>query len=620
MIDMTQVGARPFTSGGGHRSVQLGVYLPGITAAGGFQLVARVIHEDDQFDPDVPPLNFPMTWSRPDDYDLWSAEVDLTASAGGPGSFGQPGRYLYRYQLLKGGQVAVSWFTDPFAREAGEAGLALFDTEEKPAAWTDGAYKTPALYDLIVYELQVEQFNDTFAGIIKRLNYLQGLGVNCLELMPVTSLKQDFDWGYGPLHFFAPRDRFGHGDQLRRLIDVCHNQGMAIILDSVYQHVDPDFAYHQVYVTLGMPSPMMLPDHQGQPFGPEVDFTQPFSLDFFQAVNHYWLDRYHVDGFRYDYVPGFYDGDPDKKYGTLVFNTYQDSLTMARFQTPGGYSGILQVAEDLNDPQGILRQTYTTATWQNDLLNKAEDTLGLHAVDDDFCHILDPYFRGYPATQTMNGQQVPVAPFQYLNSHDHSFLIRYIDHSRADDNSATASSADRSQSYRLQPYVIALYTCQGVPMLWEGQEFGDNYMLPPDGDLRIHFRRTMDWRFFYDDQGQALIRLHRTLGRLRRGNRALRGRETFYHNAQSRPGDGIVAYHRRAAATAADPEQIAMVLLNFSAANQAISVPFPRKGTYRENIDGNPHGTGPLTVNILNDGDFAQISVPSNYGYIYLGP
>jgi maltooligosyltrehalose trehalohydrolase len=614
MIDMTKVGASTSVNAGSHRLVRLGVYLPDITPADHFQLVARVIHEDDQFDPDVPARNFPMTWSKPDDYDLWSVGIDLSAGPPGPGSFGQPGRYLYRFQLLQGGQVKVPWFTDPFAREAGEAGLALFDTEETAWPWTDASYKTPALDDLVVYELQVEQFNDTFDGVSGRLKYLAGLGVNCLELMPVTSLKQDFDWGYGPLHFFAPRDRFGHGESLRRLIDRCHAQNMAVILNSVYQHVDPDFAYCQVYRALGLPSPMMAAN-DGQ-FGPEVDFAKPFTLDYFQAVNLYWLDSFHADGFRYDYVPGFYDGDPTKKYGTLVYNTYQDSLSMPRFQTAAGYSGLIQVAEDLDDPKGILRQTYTNATWQNELLNKAEDTLRSQAVDDDLCHILDPLFLGYPNTQSMNGLDVPVAPFQYLNSHDHSFLIRYLDHSRDEDNNAQAGNADRSRSYRLQPYAIALYTCQGIPMLWEGQEFGDNYVLPASGDLRIHFRRTMEWRYFYDDQGQALIRLHRILGRLRRDNRALRSRETFYYNQQSRPGEGIVAYHRRAAGTGGQSEQIAMVVLNFSTATKEIWVPFPKKGAYRESIDGDPHGVGPLVVNVQNDGDFARLLVPSNYGYL----
>jgi len=49
----------------------------------------------------------------------------------------------------------------------------------------------------VVYEMHVEEFNSTFPGVVDRLPYLKSLGVTCLELMPVTSLKLDFDWGYG---------------------------------------------------------------------------------------------------------------------------------------------------------------------------------------------------------------------------------------------------------------------------------------------------------------------------------------------------------------------------------------------------------------------------------------
>jgi hypothetical protein len=74
------------------------------------------------------------------------------------------------------------------------------------------------------------------------------------------------------------------------------------------------------------------------------------------------------------------------------------------------------------------------------------------------------------------------------------------------------------------------------------------------------------------------------------------------------------------AATADHPEQVAMVVLNFRPATKEIGVPFPKKGAYRESIDGDPNGVGPLVVNIENDGDFARLPVPSHYGYVYLGP
>ncbi len=498
----------------------------------------------------------------------------------------------------------------------------MFDTQAVPYVWHDAAYKTPNLDDLIVYELQIEQFNTTFDGVIDFLPYLVGLGVNCLELMPVTSQKKDFDWGYGPLFFLAPSHQFGPSDGLRRLIDACHQQGIAVILDSVYQHVDSDFAYSMVYQTAGIASPMIIPIDPAKPppYGPEANFLNQFTLDYFLEVNRYWLTEFHVDGFRYDYVPGYYDLNPQTKYGNLVYNTYQISLPITQFQNPAGYSGILQVAEDLSDPQTILQQTYTTATWQNNLLSKCEDMAMYNYVDETFVHLLllDLNGGGYPQTQTMNGVQVPVAPFQFSDSHDHSFLIAFVGNPGAGNPAATTVFADRSRFYKLQPFAIALYTCRGIPMLWEGQEFADDYVLPNSGDLRIHFQRDMNWSYFYDGYGHPLIVLYRKMAKLRRTVRALRSRDSFYYNVQSRPSDGIVAYHRHAAATATDPEQFAVVFLNFSDSTQTISIPFPSAGTYKESIDASPTGVGPLAIVIARDGDASQLSVPSNYGYVYV--
>lgn len=116
-------------------------------------------------------------------------------------------RYLYRFSLSRAdGTVVVPWFTDPFARATDDVGqLAAFGTADTITdfGWTDDGWKVPGADDLVVYELQVEEFNGTFAGVIARLPYLRSLGVNCLELMPVTTLRLTFDWGYQPLHYFA---------------------------------------------------------------------------------------------------------------------------------------------------------------------------------------------------------------------------------------------------------------------------------------------------------------------------------------------------------------------------------------------------------------------------------
>ena len=367
MINMAEVGAFPALGASGRFNVQFGVYLPGLRAPDGFAVIVRVIHSQDRFTPGIAPRDFPLQWQPGSLLDLWSANVSIDPVAGT--NFGNEGSYLYRYQLqwAPAGQatknVVTKWFVDPFARATDIGELSAFTLTKTPAAfaWTDAGYKTPELNDLIVYELHVEQFNDTFDGVIDRLDYLQSLGVNCLELMPVMSHKLDFDWGYGPLHYFSPSAHFGGADGLKRLVNTCHARGVAVILDVVYQHVDPSFPYNLVYQNVaqtgGAPavaSPMI--GAMGD-FGPTCDFSQTFTQDYFQASNQMWLNEYHVDGFRYDEVTDYYFFPTDTAYAKLAFDTYKFSLGIDRFRQAGsGYSRIIQCAEALSRARDVLSQ------------------------------------------------------------------------------------------------------------------------------------------------------------------------------------------------------------------------------------------------------------------------
>jgi maltooligosyltrehalose trehalohydrolase len=622
MIDVSEVGAFPSLTAAGFQ-ISFGLYLPGISAGDGFDVVVRVIHRDDRFNPAVQPQDSRLAWDAGHPLDLWSATVPVPPV---PGThFGSEGLYLYRFQLWwtpQGGvrQLITRWFTDPFARQTdvGLLSAVLLTRTPAPFPWTDGAYRTPELDDLIVYELQIEQFNDTFQGVIDRITYLQSLGVNCIELMPVTSTKLDFDWGYGPLHYFSPSAHFGGPDGLRQLVDACHQADIAVILDVVYQHVDFAFAYQKVYhdaqSTPGTPpvsSPMI--GSVGQ-FGPQVDFSQAFAQQYFAASNRHWLDDYHVDGFRYDEVTDLYQGPLDTGYAKLSYDTYMYSLGISRFQQgAASYSRIIQCAEALWRAPDVLRNTYTSCAWQDNLLNQAEAIAGGAAPTDNFAHVLDPFFAGtYPGAKTVvslsgNPVDMPVAPFQYLNSHDHSHLIVFSGTTSSD----IFAPGDRSRFWRLQPLAIALYTCQGVPMLWEGEEFVDDWNLPQNGPARIDLRRDAHWEYFYDDYGVPMIRLYRRLATLRRTLRALRSRESFYYWQQSLQGTQLVAYHRHAPATAASPEQYAMVILNFGPNADTIHLPFPKAGTWIEMLDANTQ------IPVANPGDFAAVQIPSNYGLVF---
>jgi 1,4-alpha-glucan branching enzyme len=143
-----------------------------------------------------------------------------------------------------------------------------------------------------------------------------------------------------------------------------------------------------------------------------MDYRKAFTREYFLAVNRYWLEEYHVDGFRYDYVPGMYDGPAGEGYARLVYDTYRLSQGMARFQGPAGRNLIIQCAEHLPDARGILAQTYSNTCWQNGMMDRAVSAAWGGSLTE-LAHQLDPHLIGYPAEyqNPATGERLPVAPF-----------------------------------------------------------------------------------------------------------------------------------------------------------------------------------------------------------------
>lgn len=612
MIDLTEVGASPSEVSPGNWSVQFGIYLPGITFNKGYAVKVRIIHEDDQFIRSIEPRDTFLNWVNGSTHDLWTVTVPLTPV---PGThFGSLGKYLYRFQLLRGGREVAFWFADPFGRAAGLGTLSAFTIGDVPFVWTDAGYSTPEVDDLVVYELNVREFNHDFDGVVDQLDYLRDLGVNALELMPISNVKEDVEWGYTPLGYFAPDERIGGVPGLKRLVDACHARGIAVILDSVYAHAHPEFAYNLVYEASGEPNPMM-GAFEGEFFSrPGADYSKAFTRDYFKKLNAYLLSEFHVDGFRYDYVPGMYDGPLGQGYAQLVFETYQGSRTITRFQASGGRNKIIQCAEHLPDPIGIVSQTYSNSTWQNSLLDRSRDMARWNYVSEHIAHLLDPEFMGYPSeyVNTANGDHFPVAPFQYIESHDHRRFINEVGAVGQSDLLGEAYG-DRSRFYKVQPYAIALYTGKGVPMLWNGQEFGENWGVPSSGNGRNLYERPIHWEYFYDRNGKALIRLYRIMGALRRRLRALRSRGFFYYFDTNHLRQGVVAYRRDAPASATAAAESVLVFLNFSDNTAEVWLQFPSAGNWVEQIEG----TSP-TIAVSSAGEWHGVPVPSNYGAVYL--
>ena len=158
--------------------------------------------------------------------------------------------------------------------------------------WTDGGWRGFALSAALVYELHVGTFSvsGTFDGVASHLDHLVALGVNTVELLPVAEASGERGWGDDGADPWAPHHSYGGPDGLKRLVDACHRQGLAVILDVVYNHLGPAGNY------LGEFGPYFT-DHYRTPWGLAVNMDGPGSYgvrDFVIANALMWFRDYHA--------------------------------------------------------------------------------------------------------------------------------------------------------------------------------------------------------------------------------------------------------------------------------------------------------------------------------------
>ena len=211
------------------------------------------------------------------------------------------------------GYIPPSTFPDrpPFPWQYASWPVAAFRTEVTPFEWTDAGFQRPAQDRLVIYELLVRDWdaNRDIGDVIDRLDYLQWLGINAIELMPVNEFDGNTSWGYNPGPRFAVDKAYGTADALRRLVDGAHARGIAVILDVVPNHsfgLDPLVRLYQDAdggVAGGNP---WFNEDQIHPYGLGFDFDHgdAWTRDFWKRVFSFWMDEFHVDGYRLDLSKG----------------------------------------------------------------------------------------------------------------------------------------------------------------------------------------------------------------------------------------------------------------------------------------------------------------------------
>jgi len=176
---------------------------------------------------------------------------------------------------------------------------------------------------------------------------------------------------------------------------------------------------------------------------------------------------------------------------------------------------------------------------------------------------------------------------------------------KAEDNELL-KEGNRALWYRVQPYLIGLLTAKGIPMLWQGQEFGENYWIPEKGWGRVLLYRPVRWEYFYTSEGRSLVNLVRKLVKLRRNNpRFSRGEHYFYNDSALYQSRNIMLFSRTYEGV------FSLVALNFGAQEQVVSFKFPFDGNYREELHGQDN------LKEVSAGEDVQLNIPGNYGRIW---
>ncbi|MBN2175205.1 MAG: Por secretion system protein [Bacteroidales bacterium] len=201
----------------------------------------------------------------------------------------------------------------PYPTGYGQGIVSVLQTNQEVYAWQNNGFTAPDVTDLVIYELLVRDFTEghTFNSTIGKLQYFKDLGINAIELMPVNEFEGNLSWGYNPNYYFAVDKYYGPKNSLKAFVDACHNEGIAVILDVVYNHSFGTSPYVMMYWDNSINRPS-----DDSPFynvEPKHDFNVGYDMNHEStATKHYisralkfWLEEFHVDGYRFDLSKGF---------------------------------------------------------------------------------------------------------------------------------------------------------------------------------------------------------------------------------------------------------------------------------------------------------------------------
>lgn len=427
-----------------------------------------------------------------------------------PGDFGywkikitgiEPGR-LYNYQINNDQS-----FPDPasLSQPEGVHGHSeIIDLQS--FQWSDKGWQNIPISEMIQYELHTGTFTPegNFEGILSKLDYLKDLGINTIELLPVTQFSGKRNWGYDGVYPYAVHNSYGGAHKLMELVNECHRSGIAVILDVVYNHFGPEGNYVSNFG----------PYFSGKystPWGKPVNFDGPYS----DGIRNYviqnalmWCRDFHIDGLRLDAVHSIYDFSAkhimqelaenlknlSNETGRDYYLIAESNLNDVRYISPpsnGGYGLDAQWSDDFHHSI----HTLVTGEKRGYYMDFGEDRQLSKAIKSAF---------------VFNGEYSHFRKKTYGNSTDKNTGDQFVIFSQNHDQTGNRKDGERlielAGFETVKLIAGTLFVTPNIPMLFMGEEYGERnpflYFvshLDPELNRKVREGRQKEFEDFYDD-------------------------------------------------------------------------------------------------------------------------
>lgn len=338
--------------------------------------------------------------------------------------------------------------------------------------WHDQNWQAPPLTAAIIYELHVGTFSaeGTFDGVITHLNFLKDLGVTHVELMPVNGFSGLRGWGYDGVNLYAPHEAYGGPDGLKRLVNACHQYGLAVILDVVYNHLGPEGNFLENF------GPYFT-DRYSSPWGKAINFDGPNSDEvrrFFCENAIMWLRDYHIDALRIDAVHAVHDTSAIHILEQLAREVKELETSLCRHF-------YLITESDLNDPRHLYSLDAggygINAQWNDDFHHALHTVLtgekaGYYSDFGSLANLAKAFTKvfvydgNYSHFRQKNYGRPPI------NLSGHNFVVFLQNHDQVG-NRAQGDRLTKIVNPQLLQVGAALFILSPfIPMLFQGEEWG----------------------------------------------------------------------------------------------------------------------------------------------------